>query len=125
MYGRNDRAKSVTHVYDYDNDLGVSKRSNMYNSRCSVGRFIDDESDSRPMYISTGYRTRSSITNLTNKRNTSNNDNKTHDKIDRSSTSKYKYNRNQSPDLDKTAELEMRMSLAPEHSVTPTPENLD
>ncbi len=138
---RTDRARSVftlggnsrnNHNDEFSNrDL---PRSKPLNTRSSISRFHDDLNETTAYLNSLKQSRLNQNNNLNN--NTSNNNNINSNKkfisninnnnIENFKTSKYK---SQSPDLDdndsKRSEIEMRLSLADENSVTPTPENLD
>ncbi len=145
---RTDRARSVFSIglnsRNNNNDEFTNKdlhRSKGLNTRNSISRFHDDLNETTAYLnslkqnrinqnntnmnnnINTNKKFTNSNTNYINSNNNSNNNNNS---IGNFKNSKYK---SQSPDLDdndsKRSEIEMRLSLADENSVTPTPENLD
>jgi len=114
-YGRNDRARSVAATTNYS-----SPRKTNLNSRCSVSRFNDDYSRSRESSIlrsDPNYRTRainSPFSGGVQQKKLSSN-------LDKSKGVVFS-----NKSLDKRTDvIEMRLSLAEESSITPTPENLD
>ena len=129
-YGRNDRARSVATSNFYDDETASNQRKNYLKGRNSVGRFNEDYNDSvmPATRTSTSYKSRainspfssSSMGAQKKLQPSTSNSNKL---VERSSGYTYNTNKNS---LDKrTDEIEMRMSLAEENSITPTPENLD
>jgi myosin heavy chain 1/2/3/4/8/13/7B/15 len=138
---RTDRARSVftlggnsrnNHNDEFSNrDL---PRSKPLNTRSSISRFHDDLNETTAYLNSLKQSRLNQNNNLNNNTNNNNNinsnkkfiSNNNNNNIENFKTSKYK---SQSPDLDdndsKRSEIEMRLSLADENSVTPTPENLD
>ena len=114
-YGRNDRARSVAATTNYS-----SPRKTNLNSRFSVSRFNDDYSRSRESSIlrsDPNYRTRainSPFSGGVQQKKLSSN-------LDKSKGVVFS-----NKSLDKRTDvIEMRLSLAEESSITPTPENLD
>lgn len=117
-YPRTDRARSVVQLLDTDSSSSASgaysrpARSN-YITRNSVGRYNDDYyPESTPSYST--LRTSRARTNDNNHHTT------TVPTIITPSTKK-----SQTPEFDKRSEIEKRISLASESSVTATPETLD
>jgi len=112
-YGRNDRARSVAATTNY-----TSPRKTNLNSRSSVSRFNDEYSrESSVLRSDPNYRTRainSPFSGVLQQKKLNSNLNK----------SKGIVYSNKS--LDKRTDvIEMRLSLAEESSITPTPENMD
>lgn len=112
-YGRNDRAHSVAATTSYSNP----RKSNL-NSRSSVSRFNDEYSrESSILRSDPNYRTRAINSpfsgGILQKKHNSH--------LEKSKGVIYS-----NKSLDKRTDvIEMRMSLAEESSITPTPENLD
>ena len=117
-YGRNDRARSVANSYELG--AAVSSRKNNLNAaRSSVGRFSDEYRESSVLRSDPNYRTRAINSPFSGglQQKKLNNGSALH-----RSTGIVFSNKS----LDKRTDvMEMRLSLAEENSITPTPENLD
>ena len=105
--GRNDRARSVAHIYDQEvamNSIRDNKsKSNLYASRNSVSRIYDDNEDHLASKPTNRHNLGKYIDNLS----------------DNETSLPYKKN-NRTPDL--RSDIDKRITLASEHSTAPSAE---
>ena len=107
--GRNDRARSVAHIYDQEvamNSIRDNKsKSNLYASRNSVSRIYDDNEEHLAIKPSNRHNLGKYIDNLSDNEQS------------------LPYKKNRTPDLKSDIDIDKRVTLASsEHSTAPSAE---